>query len=172
MVPRERWPDDEYGKTYMDAHWEEPWGDRRQELVFIGAGYDWDALKAMLDDCLVPEDQTSGPDDVPDYPDPFPGVATDHTSRMNVVSQIRQPVVPGVEIVNDPADLDHFKQPTTAATIWQKQTPPEVQTWLDGLNPQRLPHGRVILRAHAVGETVQHLCDISRHAKGKRARLA
>ena len=33
----------------MQAHWKEPWGDRRQEIVFIGAGIDWPALKAKLD---------------------------------------------------------------------------------------------------------------------------
>ena len=72
MVPKERWPDDAYAQDYMQAHWEEPWGDRRQELVFIGAGFDWPSLKARLDDCLVPADMTTGPYDVPDYPDPFP----------------------------------------------------------------------------------------------------
>ena len=72
MVPRERWPDDASAQAYMQAHWEEPWGDRRQELVFIGAGIDWPTLKAKLDACLVPAVATTGPDDLPDYPDPFP----------------------------------------------------------------------------------------------------
>ncbi|GLQ36153.1 hypothetical protein GCM10007939_24370 [Amylibacter marinus] len=47
-------------------------GDRRQELVFIGAGIDWPALRARLDGCLVPALAAAGPDDLPDYPDPFP----------------------------------------------------------------------------------------------------
>ncbi|MEM6385618.1 MAG: GTP-binding protein [Pseudomonadota bacterium] len=72
MVPKDRWPNDAYAASYMQAHWEEPWGDRRQELVFIGAGFDWSALKDRLDACLVPAEDTTGPYDVPDYPDPFP----------------------------------------------------------------------------------------------------
>lgn len=72
MVPKERWPEDAHAQRYMQAHWKDPWGDRRQELVFIGAGFDWPDLKARLDDCLVPADATTGPYDVPDYPDPFP----------------------------------------------------------------------------------------------------
>lgn len=72
-VPKENWPDHDSARAYMQAHWQEPWGDRRQELVFIGAGIDWPALQARLDDCLVPVAATSGPDDLPDYPDPFPG---------------------------------------------------------------------------------------------------
>jgi len=71
-VPKDRWPDHDSARAYMQQHWQEPWGDRRQELVFIGAGIDWPALKARLDACLVPATATSGPDSLPDYPDPFP----------------------------------------------------------------------------------------------------
>ncbi|MEM7472482.1 MAG: GTP-binding protein [Pseudomonadota bacterium] len=71
-VPEERRPTHESAKAYMQAHWQEPWGDRRQEIVFIGAGIDWEALKARLDACLVPAVAASGPDNLPDYPDPFP----------------------------------------------------------------------------------------------------
>ncbi|MEM7241686.1 MAG: GTP-binding protein [Pseudomonadota bacterium] len=71
-VPKDRWPDHEAAREYMQSNWEEPWGDRRQELVFIGAGIDWPAIEARLDDCLVPEAETSGPWDLPEYPDPFP----------------------------------------------------------------------------------------------------
>ena len=71
-VPEARRPTHEGGKAYMDAHWQEPWGDRRQEIVFIGAGIDWPALEARLDACLVPAVVASGPGDLPDFPDPFP----------------------------------------------------------------------------------------------------
>jgi G3E family GTPase len=71
-VPKERWPDHESARAYMQAHWQEPWGDRRQEIVFIGAGIDWPALKERIDACLVPAIAASGPDSLPDYPDPFP----------------------------------------------------------------------------------------------------
>src|SRR6056297_3537159 len=73
-VPQERWPDHASARDYMQQHWVEPWGDRRQELVFIGAGIDWPALKAKLDACLVPAVLAAGPDALPlDLPDPFPG---------------------------------------------------------------------------------------------------
>ena len=72
MVPQDRRPTDATAQAYMQDHWQEPWGDRRQELVFIGAGIDWPSIKAKLDACLVSQEATSGPYDVPDYPDPFP----------------------------------------------------------------------------------------------------
>ena len=71
-IPEERRPDHESARTYMQAHWQEPWGDRRQELVFIGAGIDWPQIKLMLDDCLVPESLAKNPQTLPDYPDNFP----------------------------------------------------------------------------------------------------
>ncbi|AFO87936.1 MULTISPECIES: GTP-binding protein [Phaeobacter] len=71
-VPVERHPTHEQARAYIKAHWQEPWGDRRQELVFIGSGIDWPGLKAQLDGCLVPADVATGPDQLPDYTDPFP----------------------------------------------------------------------------------------------------
>ncbi len=71
-VPEAQRPTHETARAYMQAHWQEPWGDRRQELVFIGAGIDWADLKARLDACLVPVSQAPGPDDLPNYRDPFP----------------------------------------------------------------------------------------------------
>ena len=71
-VPEERWPEGDKARTYMATHWQEPWGDRRQEIVFIGAGIDWPSLEARLDACLLPEHLAQGPDEIPDLPDPFP----------------------------------------------------------------------------------------------------
>lgn len=74
-VPAERWPKSEDLKEYLKKHWEEPWGDRRQEMVFIGADIDWPALTAKLDAALVSEDSFDGMDfsHWADLPDPFPG---------------------------------------------------------------------------------------------------
>ena len=71
-VPEERRPNHDTARDYMQAHWQEPWGDRRQEIVFIGAGIDWEALKSRLDNCLVPAVAALGPDNLPEYDDPFP----------------------------------------------------------------------------------------------------
>ncbi|WP_170564867.1 GTP-binding protein [Ruegeria atlantica] len=71
-VPEERRPDHESARAYMQAHWQEPWGDRRQEIVFIGSGIDWPVLKARLDSALVPAAAAGRLEDLPDLPDPFP----------------------------------------------------------------------------------------------------
>lgn len=71
-VPFERWPRGEQIDAYMNEHWREPFGDRRQEIVFIGAGIDWPGLKARLDAALLPEESDYSPEGPPDAPDPFP----------------------------------------------------------------------------------------------------
>jgi len=71
-VPAERWPTHQQARDYMQAHWQEPFGDRRQELVFIGAGIDWPAIKSTLDACLIPEVTAETLPDYADLDDPFP----------------------------------------------------------------------------------------------------
>ncbi len=70
-VPRERWPDHPEALAKMRENWTDPWGDRRQELVFIGAGMDRAALIASLDACLLDADDFS-PAAWADLADPFP----------------------------------------------------------------------------------------------------
>jgi len=70
-IPQDRWPDSPEAVAKMRANWQDPWGDRRQELVFIGSGMNRDALTARLDACLLDTDRFT-PDAWRDLPDPFP----------------------------------------------------------------------------------------------------
>lgn len=70
-VPDERWPTDRDSLAEVAKKWQEPWGDRRQELVFIGAGMDRAAITARLDAALVDADAFT-PEAWSDLPDPFP----------------------------------------------------------------------------------------------------
>ncbi len=70
-VPRDRWPTHPDMLAEVAGKWAEPWGDRRQELVFIGAGMDEVAIRAMLDAALIPA-QDFTPEMWTDLQDPFP----------------------------------------------------------------------------------------------------
>ncbi len=52
-VTKERWPEHDSNPSYITAHWQEPWSERRQEIVFIGLGIDWADIKGRLDAALV-----------------------------------------------------------------------------------------------------------------------
>lgn len=71
-VPVNRWPDDERAHAYARSRWAEPFGDRRQEIVFIGAGIDWPQLKSRLDACLIGTEEGDDLTAFADLPDPFP----------------------------------------------------------------------------------------------------
>ncbi|MBR2573158.1 MAG: GTP-binding protein [Loktanella sp.] len=70
-VPRDRWPTHPDMLAEVAGKWAEPWGDRRQELVFIGAGMNESAIRAMLDAALI-QAQDFTPDAWTGLPDPFP----------------------------------------------------------------------------------------------------
>ncbi|WP_237154428.1 zinc metallochaperone GTPase ZigA [Oryzibacter oryziterrae] len=71
-VPRERWPDSADWRAVMAPYMDPEWGDRRQEIVFIGIDpMDEVRLTAELDACLVPQ-QNFRPDCWRGLNDPFP----------------------------------------------------------------------------------------------------
>lgn len=52
-MPRTHWPPEPEAQARIRSHWRAPFGDRRQELVFIGSGFDQKAITTALDGCLV-----------------------------------------------------------------------------------------------------------------------
>ena len=70
-VPKNRWPDDGTFEDFVMKKWDMTWGDRRQEIVFIGVGMDQAKLTAALDGCLIDADDFT-PDAWAGMHDPFP----------------------------------------------------------------------------------------------------
>lgn len=72
-VPKDRWPEDEDYLESIRKNWEEPFGDMRQELVFIGQGLDKSAVYNALDQCLLNDVELgAGESAWLNLPDPFP----------------------------------------------------------------------------------------------------
>ncbi|TWI20763.1 G3E family GTPase [Mesorhizobium tianshanense] len=71
-VPRHQWPDHPEWRAAMKPYLDPVWGDRRQEIVFIGCDpIDEASIRSELDACLVPE-RDFMPGRWRDLPDPFP----------------------------------------------------------------------------------------------------
>jgi len=72
-VPKECWPRSEEFASLMRRQWSQTWGDRRQELVFIG-GPDMNeaAIRTALDACLTGSPSTGMSKSLSSLEDPFP----------------------------------------------------------------------------------------------------
>jgi G3E family GTPase len=55
-IPKKNWPTDEEYLVSIERQWVEPFGDMRQELVFIGQSVDQSAMTKALDECLLSEE--------------------------------------------------------------------------------------------------------------------
>ncbi len=76
-IDRSQWPEDPHWRDLIQSRWHPEFGDRRQELVFIGIDFDEQDLRRRLEACLVDADRmemTSWQT----LKDPFPTWAMEH----------------------------------------------------------------------------------------------
>ncbi len=72
-VPKKEWPTDTEQLRAIEQDWVEPFGDMRQELVFIGQELDKAAMISALDQCLLSEEEVlQGKHYWTSLNDPFP----------------------------------------------------------------------------------------------------
>lgn len=72
-TPNEYWPEDEESFQHIKSRWQEPYGDRQQELVIIGMHMDTAALIKGFDACLLTEAEIAlGMQAWLKFADPFP----------------------------------------------------------------------------------------------------
>lgn len=72
-MPKEKWPQDPLLRRDLHLSWQEPWGDRRQELVFIGININKDWIINSLENCLLSNEEFQlGAQEWQTFADPFP----------------------------------------------------------------------------------------------------
>ena len=74
-VPAEQWPDDEESIIEIRQRLEGQYGDRRQELVFIGNSMDQACIEEILESCLLTDQEMQlEPSGWSEFQDPFPPI--------------------------------------------------------------------------------------------------
>ena len=72
-IPKDNWPQDPGWRDMMQELWQNPYGDRRQEMVFIGTAMDEVGLRKQLDACLLTDkEMKDGHEKWEFLKDPFP----------------------------------------------------------------------------------------------------
>jgi G3E family GTPase len=72
-APDEDWPEDEEARQEIEDSMVPPYGDRRQELVFIGNEMDEPVLRSRLEECLLTEEEMQlGPNQWAKWDCPLP----------------------------------------------------------------------------------------------------
>lgn len=72
-APKEWWPEDDEDIAAIEGRFQDPYGDRRQELVLIGINMDRDGLTELFNSALLTEEEfAKGPEFWSTLEDPFP----------------------------------------------------------------------------------------------------
>lgn len=71
-LPKDQWPEDEASLNALANLWLEPYGDRMQELVFIGVEMERAEIEESLNTCLLTDEEMAlGPAGWAQWSDPF-----------------------------------------------------------------------------------------------------
>lgn len=83
-VDKDQWPRDPQSIDSILANWEEPFGDRRQEIVLIGIEMDKEKIIKSLNSCLLNDSEMQmGADAWKKFSDPFPVWSIDELETHN-----------------------------------------------------------------------------------------
>ena len=78
---------------------------------------------------------------------------------MNVISPPRPVKGKGIVFTEDVSAISAFQEPSCPALIWSRNLPSGIQNWIESIDPDHLPKGRIILRPDAVENAVKHLFE-------------
>eukprot|EP00177_Eucheuma_denticulatum_P000754 GFKZ01001358.1.p1 GENE.GFKZ01001358.1~~GFKZ01001358.1.p1 ORF type:complete len:1035 (+),score=144.33 GFKZ01001358.1:107-3211(+) len=70
-VPESEWPAEEEDREKIMENWDNQYGDRETEIVFIGMGIDKERLQGLLDGCLLQDEEMVFTNLWENFEDPF-----------------------------------------------------------------------------------------------------
>lgn len=78
---------------------------------------------------------------------------------MTLARKTLQDAASGAIVTDTPAGFAALSEPGCAAVIWHRRPLPDFQKWIDAVDPENLPHARMILRPQMVRDAVIELCE-------------
>ena len=81
---------------------------------------------------------------------------------MTLLRETFKETAPGIGLASSMQDLAVIHDPSCAAAVCKRTFDAGVLSWLDRLEPSRLPKARVILRPDRVSEALEQICDMSK----------
>ena len=82
-------------------------------------------------------------------------------AEKGLVRRVLRDAAIGVGVADTPEEVSAIHHPGCAAVIWRRQTLSSFQSWIDALEPERLPTARVIIPLVDVREAVIQICEAS-----------
>ena len=80
---------------------------------------------------------------------------------MTLVREVVEDAAVGVDVADTAEGLSAIRHPGCAAAIWRRPPLPGLQSWIDALEPERLPKAREILRPEDVRDAALEACEAS-----------
>jgi len=77
---------------------------------------------------------------------------------MSVIQHRSPDSVSGARVTKDAEKLSSICEPNCAGIIWHRHPTTEFQDWIDDLEPENLPNGRLVLKPNMVRDAVSNLC--------------
>ncbi|MEM0951603.1 MAG: zinc metallochaperone GTPase ZigA [Cyanobacteria bacterium P01_H01_bin.74] len=94
VIPDDEWPEEPELRKEIFSIWQKPWGDRRQEMVFIGMDMEKDGLIDRLNHCLLTDEEFNTETlSFMQLPDPFPQYPTADNDPDNTAISEESPVL-------------------------------------------------------------------------------
>ncbi|MEM7299441.1 MAG: DUF1826 domain-containing protein [Pseudomonadota bacterium] len=79
---------------------------------------------------------------------------------MSATERSAKTFLEGVELFDTPEGLSSIHRTECAAAIWQRHPQQRFQSWIDSVDPGRLPKARVIVHAGNVHQVVSEVCEV------------
>lgn len=90
-APKDEWPEDTDFAAEIRENWQEPFGDRRQEIVIIGVDYDEENLREVLDACLLTDAEMAlGAEAWAGFADPFADWTADDEGESDAAMEVTE----------------------------------------------------------------------------------